>query len=115
MCGELFQMMAGVKFQHVPYRGESLAMADLIGGQVQLVVATVGSSIQYIKAGQVRALAVTSATRTDALPELPPIGDTPTGFPRGDALGRAKREAGSWRSLTLPGAPPHLRHEHEES
>ena len=62
MCGELFQMMAGVKFQHVPYRGESLAMADLIGGQVQMVVATVGSSIQYIKAGQVRALAVTSET-----------------------------------------------------
>src|ERR1043166_9616215 len=80
MCGELFQMMAGVKFQHVPYRGESLAMADLIGGQVQLVVATVGSSIQYIKAGQVRALAVTSAHRTDALPGVPPIAETLPGY-----------------------------------
>ena len=95
MCGELFQMMAGVKFQHVPYRGESLAMADLIGGQVQMVVATVGSSIQYIKAGQVRALAVTSAGRTEALPELPPIGDTLPGY-----------EATSWSGLMAPKGTP---------
>jgi tripartite-type tricarboxylate transporter receptor subunit TctC len=95
MCGELFQMMAGVKFQHVPYRGESLAMADLIGGQVQMVVATVGSSIQYIKAGQVRALAVTSAGRTDALPELPPIGETLRGY-----------EATSWSGLMAPKGTP---------
>jgi tripartite-type tricarboxylate transporter receptor subunit TctC len=95
MCGELFQLMAGVKFQHVPYRGESLAMADLIGGQVQMVVATVGSSIQYIKAGQVRALAVTSAQRTDALPELPPIGDTLPGY-----------EATSWSGLMAPKGTP---------
>ena len=95
MCGELFQMMAGVKFQHVPYRGESLAMADLIGGQVQMVVATVGSSIQYIKAGQVRALAVTSATRTEALPELPPIADVLPGY-----------EATSWSGLMAPKRTP---------
>jgi tripartite-type tricarboxylate transporter receptor subunit TctC len=95
MCGELFQMMAGVKFQHVPYRGESLAMADLIGGQVQMVVATVGSSIQYIKAGQVRALAVTSAGRTDALPELPPIADALPGY-----------EATSWSGLMAPKGTP---------
>ena len=79
MCGELFQMMAGVKFQHVPYRGKSLAMADLIGGQVQMVVATVGSSIQYIKAGQVRAIAVTSAKRAPM--------HCPTAADRGDAAG----------------------------
>jgi tripartite-type tricarboxylate transporter receptor subunit TctC len=95
MCGELFQMMAGVKFQHVPYRGESLAMADLIGGQVQMVVATVGSSIQYIKAGQVRALAVTSAGRTNALPDLPPIADTLPGY-----------EATSWSGLMVPKGTP---------
>ena len=95
MCGELFQMMAGVKFQHVPYRGESLAMADLIGGQVQMVVATVGSSIQYIKAGQVRALAVTSATRTDALPEVPPIAEALPGY-----------EATSWSGLMAPKGTP---------
>jgi tripartite-type tricarboxylate transporter receptor subunit TctC len=95
MCGELFQMMAGVKFQHVPYRGESLAMADLIGGQVQMVVATVGSSIQYIKAGQVRPLAVTSAARTDALPDLLPIAETLPGY-----------EATSWSGLMAPKNTP---------
>jgi len=93
--GELFQMMADVKFQHVPYRGEALAMADLIGGQVQMVVATVGSSIQYIKAGQVRALAVTSATKTDALPEVPTIADTLPGY-----------EATSWSGLMAPKNTP---------
>jgi len=98
VSGELFQMMAGVRFQHVPYRGESLAMADLIGGQVQMVVATVGSSIQYIKGGQVRALAVTSATRTDALPELPPIAEVLPGY-----------EATSWSGLMAPmGTPPEI-------
>ena len=95
MCGELFQTMAGVKFQHVPYRGESLAMADLIGGQVQMVVATVGSSIQYIKAGQVRALAVTSETRTDALPDVPPIAEALPGY-----------EATSWSGLMAPKGTP---------
>jgi tripartite-type tricarboxylate transporter receptor subunit TctC len=98
MCGELFQMMAGVKFQHIPYRGESLAMADLIGGQVQMVVATVGSSIQYIKAGQVRALAVTSAEPTDALPGVPTIADTLPGY-----------EATSWSGLMAPkNTPPEI-------
>jgi tripartite-type tricarboxylate transporter receptor subunit TctC len=95
MCGELFQMMAGVKFQHVPYRGESLAMADLIGGQVQMVVATVGSSIQYIKAGQVRALGVTSETRTDALPGVRPIAEALPGY-----------EATSWSGLMAPKGTP---------
>src|SRR6478609_3345108 len=61
VAGELFQMMAGVKFQHIPYRGEAPAMTDLIGGQVQLVFATTGSSLQYVKSGKLRALAVTSS------------------------------------------------------
>jgi tripartite-type tricarboxylate transporter receptor subunit TctC len=95
VSGELFQMMAGVKLQHVPYRGEAMAMADLIGGQVQLVFATVGSSIQYIKAGQVRPLAVTTTRRTEALPDLPPLADFLPGY-----------EASSWSGLTAPKNTP---------
>jgi tripartite-type tricarboxylate transporter receptor subunit TctC len=95
VSGELFQMMAGIKLQHVPYRGEAMAMADFIGGQVQLVFATVGSSIQYIKAGQVRPLAVTTTTRTDALPDLPPIADFLPGY-----------EASSWSGLMAPKNTP---------
>jgi tripartite-type tricarboxylate transporter receptor subunit TctC len=70
-------------------------MADLIGGQVQMVVATVGSSIQYIKAGQVHALAVTSARRTDALPNVPPIAETLPDY-----------EATSWSGLMAPKGTP---------
>jgi tripartite-type tricarboxylate transporter receptor subunit TctC len=95
VSGELFQMMAGLRLQHVPYRGEAMAMADLIGGQVQLVFATIGSSIQYIKAGQVRPLAVTSARRTDVLPDLPPLADFLPGY-----------EASSWSGLTAPKNTP---------
>jgi len=98
VSGELFQMMAGVSLQHVPYRGEAMAMADLIGGQVQVVFATVGSSIQYIKAGSVRPLAVTSIARTDALPDLPPMTDFLPGY-----------EATSWSGLTAPrNTPPDI-------
>ena len=64
LSGELFQMMTGLKFQHVPYRGEAPAMTDLIGGQVQVVFATTGTSLQYVRNGQMRALAVTTATRS---------------------------------------------------
>src|SRR5229473_2139126 len=67
VSGELFKMMAGVQMVHVPYRGEALALTDLIAGQVQVVFTTIGSSIQYIRAGQLRPLAVTTATRSDAL------------------------------------------------
>src|SRR5438128_1556921 len=75
VSGELFKMMSGVKMVHVPYRGESLALTDLIGGQVQVVFATIGSSIQYIKGGQLRALAITTAVRSDVLPDVPPLAD----------------------------------------
>ena len=91
VAGELFQMMAGVKFQHVPYRGEAPAMTDLIGGQVQLVFATTGSSLQYVKAGQMRALAVTTATRAVDLPDVPPLADTLPGY-----------EASSWSGFVAP-------------
>ena len=73
LSGELFQMMAGLKLQHVPYRGEAMAMTDLISGQAQLVFATTGSSLQYVKAGSVRALAVTTPESIDLLPDVPPL------------------------------------------
>src|SRR5215813_10320391 len=80
ISGELFKMMADVKMVHVPYRGGSPALADLMGGQVQVLFIAVPSSIEYIKAGQLRALAVTTATRSDALPGLPTIGDFVPGY-----------------------------------
>jgi tripartite-type tricarboxylate transporter receptor subunit TctC len=95
VSGELFQMMAGVKMTHVPYRGEALALTDLIAGQVQVVFASIGSSIQYIRAGQVRALAVTTAARADALPDVPPLADFLPGY-----------EAGTWNGLCAPKNTP---------
>jgi tripartite-type tricarboxylate transporter receptor subunit TctC len=95
VSGELFQMMSGVKMVHVPYRGEALALTDLLGGQVQVVFATVGSSIEYIKAGKLRPLAVTTATRSDALPDVPSLGDCLPGY-----------EASSWNGLSAPKNTP---------
>ena len=68
MSAELFQMMAGIKFTHVPYRGEAPALTDLIAGQAQLMVSTTGSSLQYARAGTVRALATTTDDRVAELP-----------------------------------------------
>jgi tripartite-type tricarboxylate transporter receptor subunit TctC len=95
VSGELFQLLAGLKFQHVPYRGEALAMTDLIGGQVQLVFATIGSSLQYVRAGQMRALAVTTRTRSDAAPDVPPLADYLPGY-----------ESSSWSGITAPKNTP---------
>jgi len=72
--------MAGVNLIHVPYRGSSPALTGLIAGQVQLNFDPVTSSIEYIKAGKLRALAVTTATRLDVLPETPTVGDFLPGF-----------------------------------
>src|SRR5262245_51157781 len=80
ISGELFKMMAGVKMVHVPYRGGSPDLADLMGGQVQVLFIAVPSSIEYIKAGKLRALAVTTATRSEALPDLPTVGDFVPGY-----------------------------------
>ena len=74
MAGELFEMMTGTKMAHVPYRGSAPAITDLIGGQVQIMFDATISSIEHIRAGKLRALAVTTATRADALPDLPPWG-----------------------------------------
>jgi tripartite-type tricarboxylate transporter receptor subunit TctC len=80
MNGEFFKMMAGVDMLHVPYRGGGPAISDLIGGQVQVLFDPVPSSIEYVKSGQIRALAVTSATRSDALPDVPTVSETVPGF-----------------------------------
>ncbi len=80
MSGELFKMMTGVNMVHVPYRGAGNAMTDLIGGQVQLMFDTTQASIPHIKAGKVRALAVTTAARSELLPDLPTIGDFVPGY-----------------------------------
>ncbi len=95
VAGELFQMMAGIKLQHVPYRGESLALTDLLGGQVQVAFTTVGSSIQYVKADRLRALAITTAARAEALPDVPPVADVLPGY-----------EASSWNGLCAPKNTP---------
>jgi tripartite-type tricarboxylate transporter receptor subunit TctC len=71
LSGELFKMMAGVSLVHVPYRGQAPALTDLLGGQVQLDFSTMPPAIEYVKAGKLRALAVTSPARSEALPEVP--------------------------------------------
>jgi tripartite-type tricarboxylate transporter receptor subunit TctC len=80
MTGELFKMMAGVDMQHVPYRGGGPALLDLIAEQVQVYFAGMPESIEYIRAGRVRALAVTSTTRAEALPDLPAIAEFIPGY-----------------------------------
>jgi tripartite-type tricarboxylate transporter receptor subunit TctC len=73
--GELFKMMTGVSMAHVPYRGTAPAITDLLGGQVQVFMDPITGSIGYIRAGKLRALAVTTATRSDALPDIPTVGE----------------------------------------
>jgi tripartite-type tricarboxylate transporter receptor subunit TctC len=76
--GELFEMMTGVKLVHVPYRGGYVA--DMLGGQVQVVFGSIAASIQHIKSGMLRALAVTTATRSDALPDVPTMAASVPGY-----------------------------------
>ena len=80
VAGELFKAMAGVNLVHVPYRGLAPAVTDLLGGQVQAIFSTMPPVIEHIKAGTLRGLAVTSAARYDALPDLPTIGDALPGY-----------------------------------
>jgi tripartite-type tricarboxylate transporter receptor subunit TctC len=80
MAGELFKMMAGVDLVHVPYRGSASALTDLMGGQVHVTFGPLTSSIQYVRAGKLRALAVSSASRSDALPDIPTVGDFLPGY-----------------------------------
>jgi tripartite-type tricarboxylate transporter receptor subunit TctC len=80
VSGELFKMMTGVNLVHVPYRGAAPALTDLLAGQVQVMFDNMASSVEYIRAGKLRALAVTTAARSEALPELPTIGDFVPGY-----------------------------------
>ena len=89
VAGELFNIMTGVSMVHVPYRGNSLALTDLLGGQVQVSFGSMPSAIEYIRAGQLRPLAVTTATRSDTLPDIPTVGEFP-GL-RGERLVRHRR------------------------
>ena len=96
LSGELFKTMTGVQMTHVPYKGSAPALADLIGGQVQLMFDNLPPSLAQIKAGKLRALAVTSSTRTAALPDIPTVAEAGVpGF-----------EASSWFGLLAPAATP---------
>jgi tripartite-type tricarboxylate transporter receptor subunit TctC len=87
MAGELFKAMAGVDMTHVPYRGGGPAIADLLGGQVQVTFAVVATAVGYIRAGRLRALAVTSAMRVEALPDIPTMAEFVPGYDSSDWYG----------------------------
>jgi tripartite-type tricarboxylate transporter receptor subunit TctC len=95
IAGEQFKMMTGVDLTHVPYRGNAPALTDLIGGQVQIMFDTTPASIEHIRAGQIRPLAVTTAIRSKVLPDLPTVGDFVTGY-----------EASSWYGVGAPKNSP---------
>ncbi len=95
VSGELFKMMTGIDMLHVPYRGAAPALTDLMGGQVQVLFDNLPSSIEYIKAGKLRALAVTTTMRSEALPNVPTVADTVPGY-----------EASAWFGLGAPKGTP---------
>jgi tripartite-type tricarboxylate transporter receptor subunit TctC len=80
VAGELIKMMAGIDMVHVPYRGTAPALTDLLGGQVQLLLVNPAASIQYIRAGRLRAIAVTTTTRSEALPDIPAVNEFIPGY-----------------------------------
>ena len=80
LAGELFNSLTGISMVHVPYRGQAPALADLLAGQVQVLFATSPASIEYVRSGKLRALAVTTAVRAEALPDLPTVGDFVPGY-----------------------------------
>ncbi len=95
LAGELFKMMTGVSFTHVPYRGAAPALTDLLGGQVQVLFEPLPASIQHIKSGAIRALAVTTATRAEALPDVPALSEFIPGY-----------EASGWNGVCAPRNTP---------
>jgi tripartite-type tricarboxylate transporter receptor subunit TctC len=90
LAGELFKVMTGVNMVHVPYRGNAPALTDLLGGQVQVMFDPVVSSIAHIRAGKLRPLAVTTLTRSEALPDIPTVGEFRGGI-RGEPVARGGR------------------------
>ena len=95
VAGELFKMMTGVNMVHVPYRGGAPALTDLLAGQMQVMFPATAASIEYIRAGKLRALAVTTATRSEALPDIPTVGEFVVGY-----------EASSWNGVGAPKGTP---------
>jgi tripartite-type tricarboxylate transporter receptor subunit TctC len=95
LAGQLFNVMTGANLTHIPYKGDGPAMADLIGGQVPVAFATMIASIEHIRAGQLRALAVTTAKRSDAMPDLPSISEFVPGY-----------ETSSWFGIGAPAGTP---------
>jgi tripartite-type tricarboxylate transporter receptor subunit TctC len=95
VTGELFKTMTGIDMVHVPYRGDPPALTDLIGGQVQVYFGTVSASIEYVRSGKLRALAVTTAARLSALPEIPTVGEFLPGY-----------EASLWTGFGAPKDTP---------
>jgi tripartite-type tricarboxylate transporter receptor subunit TctC len=95
MAGELFNAMTGVKMVHVPYRGQGPALTDLLGGQVQVLFATTPGTTDYVRTGRLRALAVTTASRAEVLPELPTVGDFVPGY-----------ESSQWYGMGAPKNTP---------
>jgi tripartite-type tricarboxylate transporter receptor subunit TctC len=87
ITAELFKMMAGVEMVHVPYRGAAPALTDLLGGRVQALFANPAQSIPYTGAGRLRALAITTATRSEALPDIPTVGEFVPGYEAGSIFG----------------------------
>ena len=97
LAGELFKSMAGVQMTHIPYKGAAPAMNDLIGGQIQLMFDNLASSLAQVKAGKIRALAVTTAKRTPLAPDLPTIAES----------GLAGFDINTWFGLFVPANTPH--------
>jgi tripartite-type tricarboxylate transporter receptor subunit TctC len=95
VSGELFKMIAGINMTHVPYRGVGAALIDLVGGQVQIMFDTLPASIQHIRAGKLRPLAVTAAMRSEALPDIPTVGDFLAGY-----------ESTAWWGIGAPKSTP---------
>jgi tripartite-type tricarboxylate transporter receptor subunit TctC len=95
LSGELFKMLTGVNMVHVPYRGEALALPDLLSGQVQILFGNMSSSLEHVRSGRLRALAVTTATRSQALPGVPTVGHFVPGY-----------EAGVWNGVGAPKNTP---------
>jgi tripartite-type tricarboxylate transporter receptor subunit TctC len=95
VSGELFKMMTGVDMVHVPYRSGGPALTDLLGGQVQVMFPATVSSIEYIRDGRLRALAVTTATRSDTLPDIPTVAEFVPNY-----------EASNWFGMCAPNATP---------
>jgi tripartite-type tricarboxylate transporter receptor subunit TctC len=95
MAGELFKMMAAVDLVHVPYRGAAPALTGLLGGQVQVMFGSLPASIEYIRAGKLRGLAVTTAMRSDLMPEVPTVSEFVPGY-----------EASGWYGVCAPKSTP---------